>query len=110
MKEIKAYVRPEKAEEVSRALSEAGSPGFTFVEVKGAGGAVVPEDETFSVDIAEKVSPVVKIEVVCRDKDADKIVRAIAKSARSGHPGDGMITVCSLDRTLKIRSGEQAGE
>jgi len=50
MKEIKAYIRREKAEYVISELEKAGVPGCTAVVVKGVGAAAVPEEEYLSID------------------------------------------------------------
>lgn len=106
MKEIKAYVRCSKAEEVMCALEESGVPGFTAIRVKGLGGASVPEKETFSIDYSMKYCPITKIEVVCVDEDAVRIVDVIREKAYTGHRGDGMIFVSDIGHAVKIRTGE----
>ncbi len=107
MKEIKAYIRVEKAEEVARALEGAGVPGFTAIEVRAIGGACVPEDEKFSIDYGELVSDITKIEVVCSDSDCARLVDILTNAAYTGHPGDGMIFVSEITEAVKIRTGER---
>jgi len=107
MKEIKAYIRTRKAEEVIHALEEAGVPGFTAVEVKAIGRAVEPEREKISVEYAERVSPITKLEVVCRDEDVQRLVDIIREKAYTGHRGDGIIFVSDVNNAVKIRTGEQ---
>lgn len=106
MKEIKAYIRRAKAEEVAGALKEAGVPGFTVIEVKALGAACVPEDEKLSIDYGEQVSEITKIEVVCSDVDLDSIVDALKAAAFTGHCGDGMIYVTEVLSAIKIRNDE----
>lgn len=106
MKEIKAYVRVEKAEEVACALEDAGVPGFTVIEVKALGAACVPEDERFSIDYGEQVSPITKFEVVCGDEDMERLVDTITETACTGHKGDGMIFVSEVVEAVKIRTRE----
>lgn len=107
MKEIKAYVRLEKAEEVVNALEGTGVPGFTAIEVTAFGTVCVPEDEKFSIDFAEKVSPAMKMEVVYSDDDCERIVDIITASSRTGYLGDGMIFVSEVTGAVKIRTGER---
>jgi len=106
MKQIKAYIRTEKVEEVDRALERAGVAGFTAIEVMALGRARAPEHESFSIDYADRVSPVTKLEIVCTDADLDMLVEVISKSAFTGHPGDGMIFVSDVGAAIKIRTGE----
>lgn len=110
MKEIKAYIRVNKAEEVIAALEAAGAPGCAAIEVKAVGASAVPEEEYLSIDYVEEVSPVTKLELVCRDADADRLVEAIMKSAYSGRKGDGMIFVSEVARAVRIRTGETGEE
>lgn len=107
MKEIKAYIRLKKAEEVIHALEEAGVPGFTVIEVKAIGAAAVPEKERFSIEYAEMYSPITKLEVVCNDGDSDRLVDIIKEKAYTGHRGDGMIFVSDISHAVKIRTGER---
>ncbi len=107
MKEIKAYIRVSKAEEVARALKEACVPGFTAIEVKALGGACVPEDEKFSIDYGELVSDITKLEVVCCDADVERLVDILKDAAYTGHSADGMIFVSDIVDAIKIRTGER---
>lgn len=106
MKEIKAYVRREKIEEVICGLKEAGIPGLTVISVNALGRAAVPEEKRFSIEYSEEYSTIKKIEIVCRDEDVMRYVDVIREKAYTGHKGDGMIFVSTVDFCLKIRSGE----
>ena len=50
--------------------------------------------------------PKLKIELVVDDKDADKAVKIITDSARTGKVGDGKIFVSPVDQVVRIRTGE----
>lgn len=106
MKEVKAYIRLERAEDVIHALEEAGVGGFTVLEVKAVGRQRPREGESFSVEYAEKVSPMAKIEAVCNDRDEKSVVEAIRDNALTGRSGDGVIYVSDVARAVKIRTGE----
>ena len=41
------------------------------------------------------------------DQDAQAMVDAIAKHARTGGIGDGKIWACDVDSALRVRTGEQ---
>ncbi len=106
MKEIKAYIRMIKAEEAIHALKEAGVPGFTAIEVKAIGAAAEPERAEYSVEYAEKISPITKLEVVCRNDDVVRLVDIIREKAYTGHKGDGIIFVSDVEKAIKIMTGE----
>ncbi|MDR0467442.1 MAG: P-II family nitrogen regulator, partial [Campylobacteraceae bacterium] len=50
--------------------------------------------------------PKVKIEIVVKDEDADKIVQEIIKTAKTGKIGDGKIFVSSIEKAIRIRTNE----
>ncbi len=106
MKEIKAYIRELKAEDVIHALEEAGVPGVTAIEVKRTGPDIAPEKARYSIDYGEKICPITKIEIVCRDGDVVRLVDVIQKTAYTGHRGDGAIFVSNIEHAVKIRTGE----
>ncbi len=105
MKEIKAYIRCQKAEEVIDALEKIGIEGITLIDVMGVGRLADPQTAKYSIKCVEKYSEVGKLEVVCSDEDVHKIVETIRKQAYTGMKGDGIIFVSSVDMAIKIRTG-----
>jgi nitrogen regulatory protein P-II 1 len=106
MKEIKAYIRCDKAEDVIYALEEAGVPGFTVIEVKAIRSAGAPEGERFSIEYAEKYCVITKFEIVCKDGDTVRLVDIIRENAHTGRSGDGMVFVSDIAHAVKIKTGE----
>jgi len=51
--------------------------------------------------------PKIKIELVVQTEQVDLCVDAIIKAAHTGKIGDGKIFVTSVDRVVRIRTGEQ---
>ena len=49
----------------------------------------------------------VKVEVVVKSSDLERCVDAIVKAAHTGKIGDGKIFVTSVERVVRIRTGEQ---
>jgi nitrogen regulatory protein P-II 1 len=105
MKEVKAYIRCQKAESVIEALEAMGVQGITLIDVMGVGQLADPHSAKYSVQCVEKYSEVGKLEVVCSDEDVHKIVEAIRKNAYTGLKGDGIIYVSSVEMATKIRTG-----
>ena len=107
MKKIEAIVRPEKVDEVRKALEKAGYPGVTITEVEGHGKqkGVTRQwrGESYKVDLLPKV----KLELVVSDKDVDKLVSAVIASAKTGAVGGGKIFVSENKDAIKIRTGER---
>src|SRR3989338_1849218 len=102
MKKIEAIIRPEKLDDVRRALDSAGYPGITITEVEGHGKqkGVTQQwrGEIFKVDLLAKT----KVEIVVLDKDQEKIVSAIQKAANTGAVGDGKIFVSDVSEVVRI--------
>ena len=107
MKKIEAIVRPEKLDEVRRALEAAGYPGITITEVEGHGKqkGVTQQwrGEVFKLDLLAKT----KVEIVVSDRDAEKIVVAIQKTATTNSVGDGKIFVSDVAEVVRIRTNER---
>src|SRR3569832_2114771 len=106
MKQITAIVKPFKLEEVREALAECGVTGLTVTEVKGFGRQKGHTELYRGAEYVVDFLPKVKIEVVVKDGDVDLCVDAIVKAARTGKIGDGKIFVTTVERIVRIRTGE----
>ena len=110
MKKVEAIIKPFKLDEVKDALSEVGIQGMTVTEVKvfgrTGGKKEVYRGSAYVVDFVPKV----KIEIVVADSQAQQVMDAIEKSAKTGRIGDGKIFVTSVEEAVRIRTGERAEE
>jgi nitrogen regulatory protein P-II 1 len=106
MKKVEAIIKPFKLDEVKDALSEVGIQGMTVTEVKGfgrtGGKKEVYRGSAYVVDFVPKV----KVEIVVADDQTQQVLDAIEKSAKTGRIGDGKIFVSSVDKAVRIRTGE----
>ena len=107
MKKIEAVLKPFKLDEVREALSEVGVTGLTVTEVKGFGRQKGHTELYRGAEYVVDFLPKVKVEVIVADKDVQGCIDAIIKAARTGKIGDGKIFITSVDRTVRIRTGEQ---
>lgn len=48
--------------------------------------------------------PKTKIEIICMEKDKDKIIKAISRGAKTGQTGDGIVYVLPITQMLKIKN------
>lgn len=107
MKKIEAIVRPEKQEAVREALAKVGYSGLMITEIEGHGKqkGVVQQwrGEKYKVELLPKI----KIDIVVRDADVDKIVKAIVESGKTGEIGDGKIFISPIETAVRIRTGEK---
>ena len=108
MQKIEAIVRPEKLDDVKNALADAGYTGMNIVHVTGRGvqrGIVHMGrgGETYTVDMLPKV----KVEVVIKDADIERVVKMICGAAQTGNIGDGKIFVIPVSDAIRVRTGER---
>ena len=110
MKKVEAYIKPFKLDEVKEALMEIGVGGMSVTEVKGfgrqKGHTELYRGSEYQVDFLPKI----KIEVVVKDPDLDRVVDAIVSAARTGQIGDGKIFVSGIEEAVRIRTGESGEE
>jgi len=110
MKKIEAIIKPFKLDDVREALSEIGIAGMTAVEVKGFGRQKGHTELYRGAEYVIDFLPKVKLEVVVRDDQADSCIEAITNAARTGKIGDGKIFVSTVERVVRIRTGEEGDE
>ena len=107
MKQITAIVKPFKLEEVREALAVCGVTGLTVTEVKGFGRQKGHTELYRGAEYVVDFLPKVKVEVVVKTSEVELCVDAIIKAARTGKIGDGKIFVTTVERVVRIRTGEE---
>jgi nitrogen regulatory protein P-II 1 len=108
MKEIKAYIQRDCVNRVVDELQRAGAPGISIVEIHPVGYGYEPNYfETQFEDAFKRYSclRIVKLEVVCTDRDLDRLVEGIRKICATGEKGDGMVFVSDVISAMRIRDG-----
>ncbi len=107
MKEIKAYIRKEQAEIVIRKLEMAGVTGMTVLDANALSQWADSESFSYSIDLVQKYSTVVKIELICNANQLEKLTDVIKKYGYTGRSGDGWIFVSRIEKSIRIRTGEE---
>ena len=110
MKLVMAIIKPFKLDDVREALSEIGVQGITVTEVKGFGRQKGHTELYRGAEYVVDFLPKVKIEAVVGDDLVDQVIEGIQKSAHSGKIGDGKIFVSSIEKAVRIRTGESGDE
>lgn len=110
MKKIEAIIKPFKLDDVKEALVEAEIEGMTVSEVKGYGRQQGHTELYRGAEYVVDFLPKVKIEVVVSDGFMDAAINAIATAAKMGKIGDGKIFVSTIEKTIRIRTGEEDDE
>ena len=107
MRLVTAVIKPFRLQEVQEALRSAGVVGMTVCEVHGygrqRGHTEVYRGAEYRVDFVPKV----RIDVVCEDDEADRVVEAVEEAARTGKIGDGKIWVVAVLELVRVRTGER---
>ncbi len=110
MKKIEAIIKPFKLDDVKEALVEAQIEGMTVSEVKGYGRQQGHTELYRGAEYVVDFLPKIKIEVVVSESFVDTAVNTIATAAKTGKIGDGKIFVSTIEKTLRIRTGEEDEE
>lgn len=106
MQLITAIIKPHMLDEVKDALRSAGVQGITISEVKGFGRQGGHTETYRGAEYAVDFVPKVKLEVVVGTEDAEAVASVIASAANTGKIGDGKIWIASVERVIRIRTGE----
>lgn len=108
MKHIKAVIKPEVFEKVKEELKKTGCNGIMVTEIEGHGQQCGIQQqwrgEKYKLDLLPKIS----LDMVVKDGDADRVIKAIISSAKTGgEMGEGKIFVYNVERAIRIRTGEE---
>ncbi|MDC0434851.1 P-II family nitrogen regulator [bacterium] len=107
MKRITAIIKPFKLDAVREELAAAGVNGITVTEVKGFGRQKGHTELYRGAEYVIDFIPKMKLEVVVSEDILDACIEGIIRAANSGKIGDGKIFVDSVDRVIRIRTGEE---
>ncbi len=102
MKLVRAFVRPEKEQEVVFALEGAGFPAVTKMSVFGRG----KQKGVKIGDVVYDELPKVLLLIAVKDGDVDKVVDIIKQRAYTGNFGDGKIFISPIEKAITVRTGE----
>ena len=107
---ITAIIKPHALEDVKTAVQGSGASGMTISDVSGfgrqGGHAEVYRGAEYQVDFVPKV----KVEVVVGTDEAERVALEIQKAASTGSIGDGKIWMTSIDRLIRVRTGEMGND
>ncbi|MFA6820332.1 MAG: P-II family nitrogen regulator [Bacteroidaceae bacterium] len=105
MKKIEAIIRKTKFEDVKEALLSADIEWFSYYDVRGEGKmrqARIYRGVMYNTSCIERVL----LNIVVRDKNVERAVKAVQQAAHTGEIGDGRIFVIPVENAVRIRTGE----
>jgi len=104
---ITAIIKPHQVSEVKDALIAAGVQGMTVTEVRGfgrqRGKTEVYRGSEYTVDFIPKA----KVEVLVESAEVDRVMDVIQTAAHTGKIGDGKLWSVSVDKLMRVRTGER---
>jgi nitrogen regulatory protein P-II 1 len=102
-KEVKAFIHRNRVADVVNALNKAGFHNITVVDVQGLLKALSSKEQSYSVEIGQKVVREVKLELVCDNESRlAEAVYAIRENAKTGQPSAGWIYVTEIKSVIEI--------
>ncbi len=107
MKRIIAIIRPDRFENVKNALEEAGIHGMTVQEVKGRGRQLGITESYRGKDYTVDLLPKIRLEIVVKAAEVEKLVDTITENAKTENIGDGKIFISPVEEVIRIRTGER---
>ncbi len=109
MKEIKAFVRPNKVNEIVHHLIENGFENITLSSAEGT-GKLQDEKAFVSQKFSVTDSEIAKLEIVAEDKNVDTICTIICEYGCTLNPGDGLIYISNIEKVYRVKTGLENGE
>ena len=110
MKKVEAFIRPFKLNDVKEALMEIGIQGMSVIEVRGFGRQKGHTELYKGSEYNVEFLPKIKIEVVVKDSELERVIEQVMSAARTGQIGDGKIFISNVDDAIRIRTGESGDD
>lgn len=104
---IEIVTRPEKFDDLMKALNDVGISGMTVSKVHGCGMQKGNTEYYRGVGYEMKLLPKVKVEIVVSKVLVDKIVDTVKQVLNTGNVGDGKIFIYDINNAIRIRTGEE---
>lgn len=111
MKEIKAFVHKHRIAAVIEAIKATNilhrntsddAHNINVATVQSLLKAVDAAEQRFSMDLAEPTIEEYKLEFLCEDNHADRLVQVVATAGRTGQAEAGWVYVTSVESATKI--------
>ncbi len=103
--EIRAIVRLELLDSVVHCLKEAGVPRLTVERVHAIGSGVDPASAKISFREGSEYADKAMVRFICGGNRCAMFTELIAGAARTGRPGDGIVSIHPVLDVRKIRTG-----
>ena len=109
MKEIKAFIRPNKVNTIVQHLIGNGYENMTITSAEGT-GKFQDENAFVSKKFSVTNSKIAKLEMVVDDASVSTIVSIISEYGKTLNPGDGLIYISDIEKAYRVKTGLENGE
>ncbi len=107
MRLVIAYIQPEKLNDVKQSLYKKNIFKMSVTNALGCGEQGGYHESYRGVDIEVNLLKKVRLEIATNENYVQPTIDAIVEGAKTGKIGDGKIFVVSLERCVRIRTGEE---
>jgi nitrogen regulatory protein P-II 1 len=107
MKKVEAIIRTERLLAVKDALKVIGVSGMTVFSVSGWSRGIEESLQWKGHPVAYDLIAKSKLEIIVGDDRVDVVIETIAKNARTGVHGDGIIIVTPVEQGVNIMTMER---
>jgi nitrogen regulatory protein P-II 1 len=107
---VTAIIKPHRVTEVKDALTAAGVPGMTVTEVRGFGRQRGKTEVYRGAEYTTDFLPKARIEVLVDAEQADHVIDVILAAAHTGKIGDGKVWSMTVNRLVRVRTGERGSD
>lgn len=104
---IEAIIRPFKLDKLKKKLTDNDIPGMTVTNVMGFGRQENNMERYKGSEYNREFIEKIKVEIITRKQDLEKLVNLIVESCWTGEIGDGKIFISSISNIIRIRNKDQ---
>ncbi len=105
--EVQAIVRMEMLDRVVHRLRESGVPRLSVTRLHGVGAGVDPSSARVTAEEGTEEMDNGRVAFICDAERAEMFVELLARAARTGRRGDGIVSVHPVLSVVKIRTGAE---
>jgi nitrogen regulatory protein P-II 1 len=109
-KKIEAIIREEALDSVKDALREIGIVGMNVIEVRGHGRQGGMNLSWRGTSYTMDMIPKIQINIILSERNVEKTIEVITKTARTGVEGDGIIFIYPVEDVVRVRTGERGAQ
>lgn len=102
MKRITALLHAHRMSDIVHALEAVGERRISVVQATGLLRASSAREQDYSVQLGERVTQEIQLDVFCETERVDDVVALIQRHARTGLPSSGWIFVAAIEQGIPI--------